>query len=254
MLSKALFRRLNRAARGILYSLAHSSKRRFECPVCGYEGPFRDLALLTGYRRHAQCPSCGALERHRLQYLVVRRFLEKIDARAQRVLHFAPEPFLASFLCERVGHYETADLRADGVTHRVDIQDLPFADGSYDLVFASHVLEHVLDDRKAIREIRRILAEGGVAIIPVPILSRTTVEYPTPNPHESYHVRAPGLDYFDRYREVFSQVELFGSESFHERYQLFVWEDRTGWPTADCPLRVSMEGERHEEIVPFCRA
>ena len=252
MFKEAIFRRLKRHARGISYSLRHTRKQRFGCPICAYEGPFRDLELATGHRRHAQCPRCGALERHRLQYLVLKRFLETVNAGALRVLHFAPEPFLSDFLAERVGGYETADLHASGVTHTVDMQDMPFQDGSFDLVFASHVREHVPDDKKAIREVQRILAPSGVAILPVPVLCETTVEYPSPNPHESDHVRAPGLDYFDRYAEVFSRVDLLGSKAFLERYQLFVWEDRMGWPTADCPLRSPMQGERHADIVPLC--
>jgi len=187
-----------------------------------------------------------------LQYLVLGRLFEQVASRSIRVLHFAPEPFLSRFLAERVAGYETADLQAEGVTHTVDMRRLPFDDGSYDLVFASHVLEHIPNDRKAMREVLRILVPSGVAILPVPIVGDVTVEYPRPNPHESGHVRAPGRDYFDRYREVFSRVELFNSTSFSERYQLFTWEDRTGWPTAECPLRLPMEGERHVDYVPLC--
>jgi SAM-dependent methyltransferase len=194
------------------------------------------------------------LERHRLQYLTLTRVLETLPAVRLRVLHFAPEPFLSDALIERVGRYETADLYRGGVTHIVDIRALPFEDGSYDLVFASHVLEHVREDRKAIEEVRRILTPEGVAVLPVPIVGSFTVEYPGPNPNESGHVRAPGLDYFERYREVFSRVELLDSTDFPDRYQLFTWEDRTGWPTAECPLRLPMKGERHVDFVPLCYA
>jgi ubiquinone/menaquinone biosynthesis C-methylase UbiE len=54
--------------------------------------------------------------------------------------------------------------------HRVDIQDMPFEDNTYDLVRCSHVLEHVPDDRRALSEIRRILAPNGIAVIQVPLL------------------------------------------------------------------------------------
>ena len=238
----------------MLYSIGHPTKDRFLCPICTYAGPFRDLMLDTGFRRHAQCPGCGALERHRLQYLVLERLFEQVASSAIRVLHFAPEPFLSHFLVERFGGYETADLQAKDVTHTVDMQRLPFEDGSYDLVFASHVLEHIPNDREAIREVLRILVPGGVAILPVPIVGDVTVEYPGPNPRESGHVRAPGLDYFDRYREAFSRVVLFDSTSFSGRHQLFTLEDRTCWPTVECPLRLPMEGERHADYVPLCYA
>src|SRR4051794_5214712 len=43
----------------------------FDCPICLYRGGFLSEEAPTGKRHHARCPSCGALERHRLQWLVV---------------------------------------------------------------------------------------------------------------------------------------------------------------------------------------
>jgi SAM-dependent methyltransferase len=50
----------------------------------------------------------------------------------------------------------------------VDIHQLPFADGSFDKVLMSEVLEHLADDRVAMREIYRILKPGGVLALSVP--------------------------------------------------------------------------------------
>ncbi len=121
-------------------------------------------------------------------------------------------------------------------------------------VFASHVLEHVPDDRKAIGEIRRVLKPNGIAVLPVPLVANTTVEYPEPNPHERYHMRAPGYDYLDRYLACFSRVDKYASDTLPEKYQLFLYEDRTTFPTAECPLRPAMAGDRHVDIVPVCYA
>ncbi len=139
-----------------------------------------------------------------------------------------------------------------GVDHYVNLLELPFADESYDFVYASHVLEHISDDNKAIAEIRRILRPDGVAILPVPLTGEKTIEYPQPNPNEAYHVRAPGLDYYDRYNKYFSRVEKFTSDMFSQNYQLFIYEDRTKWPTDDCPLLPPSEGKRHIDLVPVC--
>jgi ubiquinone/menaquinone biosynthesis C-methylase UbiE len=49
---------------------------------------------------------------------------------------------------------------------------LPFADGAFDIVIASHVLEHVADDIRLLSEVHRVLNDGGVAIILVPINER----------------------------------------------------------------------------------
>jgi SAM-dependent methyltransferase len=49
-----------------------------------------------------------------------------------------------------------------------DILDMPYADGSFDVVLASEILEHVPQDDRAISELVRILAPGGILAITVP--------------------------------------------------------------------------------------
>lgn len=49
-----------------------------------------------------------------------------------------------------------------------DAQHLPFADGSFDKVLMSEVLEHLSDDRAALREVARVLRPGGVLAMSVP--------------------------------------------------------------------------------------
>ena len=89
-------------------------------------------------------------------------------------------------------------------------------------------------------------------MLPVPLVAETTIEYPEPNPQEENHVRAPGLDYFNRYELYFKKVERIDSNSFPDKYQLYVYEDRSNWPTKECPLRPTMYGEKHLDIVPVC--
>lgn len=249
---RSLLQTFRHRARLSAHRLAHLREPSWECPICAWRGPFRPLGRATGRRPHALCPSCGAFERHRLQALVLGKLLKDRDTRGLRALHFAPEPSLAALLRRTFGRYESSDPATPGVDHRYDLRELPCADGEYDFVYASHVLEHIAEDRRAIREIRRILRPGGIAVLPVPIVAPRTVEYPEPNPHETFHVRAPGPDYFERYREVFPRVDVYGSGDFPERYQLYVYEDRTRWPTAECPLRPPMHGERHQDFVPVC--
>jgi len=175
-----------------------------------------------------------------------------MKALEMKMLHFAPEKYLIPVFSKRFGTYETADLYMKGVDHKVDIRSLPFRNGTYDFVFASHVLEHIADDEKAIQEIRRILKPNGLAVLPVPVVCDKTIEYPEANPHEAGHVRAPGLDYYDKYKHYFNRVEIYASESFPEKYQLFLYEDRSVWPTANCPLRPPMQGKKHSDFVPVC--
>jgi SAM-dependent methyltransferase len=235
-----------------VFKLLNRSKPHFECPVCGYIGPFMDLSGFAGVRKHAVCPQCRALERHRLQFVAVMEILEKLNVSKLKMLHFAPESFFRRIFSARFGKYETADLTMKNVDHKVDLQSLPFDDSTYDFIFASHVLEHIPDDQKAIGEIRRILKPNGIAILPVPVVCGKTIEYPKANPHEAYHMRAPGLDYFEKYKPHFSRVDVRVSGSAPEKYQLFIYEDRSVWPTRECPLRPPMPGERHADMVPIC--
>jgi len=50
-----------------------------------------------------------------------------------------------------------------------DVQRLPYEDGLFDAFVCSHVLEHVPDDRLALRELRRVLRPGGWGIVMVPV-------------------------------------------------------------------------------------
>ncbi|GAA1924794.1 class I SAM-dependent methyltransferase [Nocardioides marmoribigeumensis] len=49
-----------------------------------------------------------------------------------------------------------------------DALDLPFADGEFDRVVASEVLEHIPDDERAISELVRVLRPGGTIAVTVP--------------------------------------------------------------------------------------
>lgn len=225
------------------------SLRPHACPICGYRGRFRSLEVQTGSRRWAECPRCGSYERHRLQKLVMDTLSAEFDFKAMRLLHVAPEPALGLLFKTWFRAYETADIETEKVDHKVDLRSLPFADRTYDVVYASHVLEHIDDDEAALLEIRRVLAPGGFAVLPVPIVVEETIEYPEPNPLEHYHVRAPGPDYYERYQPVFDRVRLFRSGDFDARYQVYVHEDRTKWPEESAPLRLPMDGEKHEDVV-----
>ena len=228
------------------------SPASYVCPVCEYRGPF--LAVDDYPRRDAAvCPDCGSQERHRLQSLVIDMLLDQDGVPSESVLHFAPEHAIGDKLAAHFRRYETADLFDQNQTHVADISNMQFADSSYDCVYASHVLEHVEDDERAVSEIHRILRPGGVAILPVPIVCDETIEYPEPSPTEFFHVRAPGLNYFDRYRAIFDTVQVHSSEDFESHFQLRAIEDRSVFPTDAAPWRGAQAGHSHVDYVPVCR-
>jgi SAM-dependent methyltransferase len=112
------------------------------------------------------------LERHRLAFLVAKK-CKKLDY--SKVIHVAPEKELSKWLRSISTEYLSIDISAEAMA-KMDITDLELEDNSQTLIWASHVLEHVVDDRKAIAELYRVLAPGGVAFIQVPIWRTQTFE------------------------------------------------------------------------------
>lgn len=150
-------------------------------------------------------------------------FTEKL-----KVLHIAPEQeFLRRFKKMDNLDYTSADLFSPIVDVKADILDLPFADNSFDVIICNHVLEHIVEDRKAMSELYRVMKPGGWGILQVPMknsLEKTYEDFTITDPKERQkyfgqydHVRWYGMDYFDRLRSVGFQTEInFYSQKFSE--------------------------------------
>ena len=203
-----------------------------ECPLCGCR---RRKFLPYGYvvqRENALCPRCLALERHRLLWLWLERKSDLLQTTPQ-LLHIAPEVALMrkfkQLYASQPSRYITADLESPLADMHFDIQDIPLSEGSQEVVICNHILEHVEDDGKALREIFRILRPGGWGVIlsPVDLEREHTFEDDTiTDPKERTrifgqydHRRIYGRDYVERlaavgfevydipYKEEFSQKE-----------------------------------------------
>jgi SAM-dependent methyltransferase len=155
---------------------------RYRCPFChlrfrrleprGRDLPvYAELGVVGGGLRQAECPWCRSNDRERLLYLFLRR-RTGIFRTPMRILHVAPEARLRRAIARVQRSYETTDLTMPGVDFHSDLTALPRPDASYDAILCSHVLEHVADDRAAMRELRRVLAPGGFAVLQVPIASK----------------------------------------------------------------------------------
>ena len=194
-----------------------NSKHKYICPVCNYKGPFMD----KNNRHHAKCPKCGELERARMAMLVVNEIYDDHKASQTDVLHISPENFLRKIFKKKYKSYISSDLYRKDVDHQFDIEEIPYPDNSFDLVFASHVLEYVKNDKKAINEIKRVLRPGGLAFLPVPMLHDKTIDFEERPPNKRI-IRETGVDYFDRYREVFTEVKVYDPSSFDEKFNLTI--------------------------------
>ena len=226
-------------------------RHSYTCPICGYVGPFASDIALTGRRPNAQCPNCWCSERHRTQSQVMDILAKRYDFSTLSILHVSPEAFLADRFKAEFGTYTSANLEMKpGIDMTLDLTDCDeLPDASYDVIYASHVFEHIPDDLAAGRNVHRLLKDGGFAVLPVPIVCRSTVEFPRVVETEYGHVRGPGPDYFDRFRDRFD-IELFTSEDLDDRNQVWVYEDRSRYPTKWAPYRTPSAGKRHVDIVP----
>jgi len=130
------------------------------CPVCGRKSR-RFAAYGVVPREDAKCMNCGALERHRFVWLFFERMTDLFDGGPKKVLHIAPEHAFKA-LKKRLGDgYLTADLNNPRAMVRMDITDIQFPSDTFDVIYCSHVLEHVPDNRRAIRELYRVLKPKG---------------------------------------------------------------------------------------------
>jgi len=208
---------------------------RYKCPICGsnlrklnpYGLRFPVLSeknvIGGGYRLNAECPVCYSTDRERLLYLYLLNKTNFFSEKA-KILHVAPESGLTCILSSINKRnfdidYLTADINGDNVMVRMDITEINYPADTFDVIICNHVLEHVVDDEKAMSELYRILKPGGWGVLQVPIslsLDKTFEDFSITDPVEreanfgqSDHVRIYAMDYLDRLKKSGFEVNIF---------------------------------------------
>ena len=92
---------------------------------------------------------------------------------------------------------------------RTDLTRAGLRSGAFDVVVLLHVLEHIHDDGAALRELRRLLAPDGIALVMVPLRAGLTIEDPLASAQErrerfgqADHVRLYGEDIARRFEKA----------------------------------------------------
>ena len=182
--------------------------KNYEDPIDGKR--FRRF-LPYGYvvqRDNVLSPSTLSLERHRLLWLYLKNETD-FFTKPKKLLHFAPEQaFYKRF--KKIKHFEytTTDINSPIAKVKADICNLPFKNNSFDTILCNHVLEHILDDIKAMQELFRVMKPGGMGVFQVPqdIKRDITFEDHTIKDTKEReklfgqydHVRVYGMDYFKK--------------------------------------------------------
>lgn len=186
------------------------------CPICTRPSRrFRSFG--DPRRRDALCGWCSSLERHRLLWLYLDRRTSFFRGPFHRILHVAPESCLEPRFRAHFGRsYVTTAYGHQRADVLMDVTKIAFADGTFDFICCSHVLEHIVDDFAAMREFRRVLKPGGLGVFLVPVGQRdATAEDPAiTSPSERRrlygqrdHVRLYGADFPQRLTDSGFSVE-----------------------------------------------
>jgi SAM-dependent methyltransferase len=161
----------------------------YYCPVCenrvGYFSPlsysFIKKTIDSGYKYFGcnehfnasqySCPICSANDRDRLYvHYISNTYLKNNTDKKLRFLEIAPSN-VTKFLKSKNYDIKTADLMMPDVDYKVNVENMAcFKDNTFDFIIFSHVLEHVENPNKALKEIYRILKPGGEAIIMAPVI------------------------------------------------------------------------------------
>ena len=215
-LLRRLGRKCSRKARVLSIrttSRLRGEKQPFYCPCCDtYLKRFVNVGFdkrperynpdrYRGIDQDVICPMCGSLPRHRILVSWMNDHVEII--REKRILHFAQERSIRMWMDRNGIKSITADLYSPADL-KLNIEDTGLEDDSYDLIICNHVLEHVSDYKKALRELHRIIRPAGKVIISFPVDQTFSSVYEDPgittekdrilNFGQNDHLRVFGMD------------------------------------------------------------
>ena len=196
-------------------------------------------------RDNALSPGTLSLERHRLLWLYLNNETN-FFSKTLKVLHIAPEQcFYNLFKNLKNINYTTFDLNSPLADIKGDICNLPFKENSFDFILCNHVLEHINDDKKAMKELYRVLNKNGTAILQVPINQKSSKTFEDSSIVDKKeriekfgqydHIRLYGLDYFKK-------LESFGFKVDPLKYSKEFTESE-----------IIKYGLLKDEIIPVCK-
>lgn len=133
------------------------------CTICGFKASrFEHL-----YNMDLLCPNCGSLARDRRLWKLIS---EKHLKEGIVVLDFSPSRSLfRNWKKIKNINYTSSDLSGDFISDvNYDITQIAKANETFDSIICYHILEHVIEDEKAMSELYRVLKPNGTILIQTP--------------------------------------------------------------------------------------
>ena len=100
------------------------------------------------------------------------------------------------------GHYQKENIHF----HAMDVCNLSFPDGYFDIVCSFETLEHLDAPLEFLAQVKRVLKENGILIISTPNAKRTVIKPDNPYHNMEFSMK----DFNDTLGKYFSRVEIFG--------------------------------------------
>lgn len=165
------------------------------CNICGSDSfrPGPNGRLSQGGQPPACC-GCGSLERHRI-FRSIFDAIRTPDYASMRCLQFSIDPSIDP------AWFHEHETTLYGIRNSLDVQAIDRPDACYDLVVCNHIIEHVPDDRAAVRELVRIVRPDGMLFLTFPLMREVTVDWGYPDPKLHGHYRVYGRNVVDLFRE-----------------------------------------------------
>lgn len=202
----------------------------FECVFCKSAEKFQPFGRGFMERPFGLCKFCQSLDRHRFFKIVFDDHLGKDFGRNKSILHVAPETKVAEMFKEKTSSYVASVFPARNNLCKDEIVlDVTQPDESlfekFDIIFASHILEHIPDDKRALNMMKKMLKPSKESCLIVMIPQRFDQNTHENDPQvetdadrlkfygQEDHVRYPGADYIDRIKEAGFEIDVFCVQS-----------------------------------------
>lgn len=187
-----------------------SQKNYCECSICGWRGMrFNTAFYKDGLQDNVICTNCESWGRHRRAWGLLHDggYLKE----GIKILDTAPMKLLSQKIKKFSVSYTSIDIETNRKPSiQGDLTKIPFKEKTFDLVLSMQVLEHIMDDKKALKDLISVTKDNGTLIISVPFNKKpgsVTREYGAPNWEEFGHVREYGMDVVERFKNEGLSIE-----------------------------------------------